>query len=114
MDWVRFSRRARVQAATLAAKGHRFVTRDDGYEDLAGAVVRFGRADGSTDPFYGLELQTNAVPGLKSEGSARFLPKLKYSLEGPALDKGVNAGARLAMPPVWPGRIRRVPDVRNS
>jgi len=91
-------------------EGARVVTRDDGYEDLAGAVVRFGRADGSTDPFYGLELQTNAVPGLKSEGSARFLPKLKYSLEGPALDNGVSAGARLATPLFGRAAFARVPD----
>ncbi len=79
-------------------------------QDLAGAVVRFGRADGSTDPYYGLELQTNAVPGLTPEGSARFLPKLSYSLNGPALSDGVKAGARLA--PLLFGRaaFSLVPD----
>ena len=58
-------------------EGARVVTGDDGTQDLAGAVVRFGRADGSTDPYYGLQLQTNAVPGLVPEGSAHFLPKLE-------------------------------------
>ena len=91
-------------------EGARVVPREGGYEDLAGAVVRFGRADGSTDPFYGLELQTNAVQGLKPEGSAHFLPKLTYSLDGPPLDKGVEAGARLATPLFGRAAFERVPD----
>lgn len=78
--------------------GAHVVTREDGALDIAGAVVRFGNADGTTDPYYGLELQTNAVPGLPPEGDVRFLPYFKYNLAGPALAKGVHAEARLAPP----------------
>jgi CxxC motif-containing protein (DUF1111 family) len=77
-------------------EGSHVVMREDGAKDIAGAVVRFGRADGSTDPFYGLELQTNAVPGLMPEGTARYLPKLDYQLNDRPLADGVKAGARLA------------------
>jgi len=91
-------------------EGARVVMREEGYQDLAGAVVRFGRADGSTDPYYGLELQTNAVPGLTPEGSARFLPQLTYSLNGPALSDGVKAGARLAPPLFGRAAFALVPD----
>lgn len=80
------------------ADGARIVTRDDGKPDIAGAVVRFGKADGATDPYYGLELQTNAIPGLKPEGDARFLPDLSYNLNGPPLATGGHAGVRLALP----------------
>jgi CxxC motif-containing protein (DUF1111 family) len=91
-------------------EGARVVTRDDGLPDLAGAVVRFGRADGATDPYYGLELQTHAVPGLMPEGEARFLSKLKYSLAGPDLGKGINAGARLAPSLFGRAEFENVPD----
>lgn len=74
------------------------MTRDDGKADISGAVVRFGNAGGAIDPYYGLQLQNNAVPGLMPEGQARFLPHLKYNLEGPALATGVHAGVRLAPP----------------
>jgi CxxC motif-containing protein (DUF1111 family) len=77
-------------------EGSHVVTREDGSKDIAGAVVRFGRADGSTDPFYGLELQTNAVPGLMPEGTAQYLPRLDYKLNDRPLADGVKAGARLA------------------
>jgi CxxC motif-containing protein (DUF1111 family) len=90
--------------------GAHIVTRDDGKPDIAGAVVRFGKADGTTDPFYGLELQTDAVPGLKPEGGARFLPNLKYNLEGPPLGNGVHAGVRLALPLFGKGAFDDVPD----
>ncbi len=91
-------------------EGARVVTRDDGSKDIAGAVVRFGRADGTTDPFYGLELQTNAVPGLMPEGSAQFLPKLEYKLNGPPLADGVKAGARLAPSLFGRAAFEDVPD----
>jgi CxxC motif-containing protein (DUF1111 family) len=91
-------------------EGAHVVTREDGSRDIAGAVVRFGRADGTTDPFYGLELQTNAVPGLKPEGTASFLPELKYHLEGPPLGEGVSAGARLAPPLFGRAAFDDVPD----
>lgn len=90
--------------------GSHIVTRDDGMPDIAGGVVRFGKADGTTDAFYGLELQTNAVPGLTPEGEVRFLPNLKYNLKGPALGEGVHAGARLAPPLFGKGAFDDVPD----
>ncbi len=94
----------------IRADGSHAVTRDDGTSDIAGAVVRFGKADGTTDPFYGLELQTNAVPGLNPEGEARFLPDLKYNLRGPALSDGVHASARLAPPLFGKGAFDGVSD----
>jgi CxxC motif-containing protein (DUF1111 family) len=84
--------------------------REDGAPDVAGAVVRFGTAEGATDPFYGLELQTNAVPGLEPEGSAHFLPKLEYVLNGPRLGEGVHTGVRLAPPLFGKGAFEDVPD----
>jgi CxxC motif-containing protein (DUF1111 family) len=91
-------------------EGSHVVTREDGSKDIAGAVVRFGRADGSTDPFYGLELQTNAVPGLMPEGSARYLPKLDYKLNDRPLADGVKAGARLAPSLFGRAAFDNVPD----
>ena len=35
---------------------------------------------------------------LARKGAARFLPDLKYNLDGPPLSEGVHAGARLAPP----------------
>ncbi len=90
--------------------GAHVATREDGTQDIVGAVVRFGKADGITDPFYGLELQTNAVPGLEPEGSAHFLPELKYTLNGPALGAGIHAGVRLALPLFGKGAFNDVPD----
>ncbi len=90
--------------------GARVVTRDDGTPDVAGAVVRFGNAVGQADPYYGLELQTNAVPGLMPEGEARFLPTLKYSLTGLALANGIHAEARLAPPLFGKAVFDDVPD----
>ena len=86
--------------ATCHAKGGgaRIVTRPDGRRELLGAVVRFGDAQGVTDPVYGLQLQTDAVPGMQPEGSAQFLPRLSFDLEGQALADGIKAGVRLAPP----------------
>ncbi|HML30576.1 MAG TPA: hypothetical protein PKE16_17400, partial [Hyphomicrobium sp.] len=86
------------------------MTRDDGKPDIAGAVVRFGEADSKTDPYYGLELQTNAIPGLKPEGEARFLPNLTYNLNGRPLVTGVHAGVRLALPLFGKAAFDDVPD----
>lgn len=91
-------------------EGSRLVTRENGAADIAGAVVRFGKADGTTDPYYGLELQTNAVPGLTPEGDAQFLPNLKYNLTGPPLAEGVHAGSRLAPPLFGKAAFSEVPD----
>ncbi|AGK56495.1 hypothetical protein HYPDE_24048 [Hyphomicrobium denitrificans 1NES1] len=91
-------------------EGSHVVTREDGSPDIAGAVVRFGRADGSTDPFYGLELQTNAVPGLMPEGSAQYLPKLELNLNDRALANDVKAGVRLAPSLFGRAAFDSVPD----
>ena len=76
--------------------GARTVVQPDGKSDLRGAVFRLGRADGTTDPYYGLQLQTNAVPGLAPEARAHFLPVSGYELLGPPLAPGIHAGVRLA------------------
>ena len=91
-------------------EGARVVTREDGQADIAGAVVRFGKADGTTDPYYGLQLQTNAVPKLMPEGEARFLPSLQYKLTGPPLADGVHTSARLAPPLFGRGAFDDVAD----
>lgn len=91
-------------------EGSHVVTREDGSQDLAGAVVRFGHGDGTTDPFYGLELQTNAVPGLVPEGSARYLPVLDLKLNDRALGEGVKAGVRQAPSLFGRAAFDNVPD----
>lgn len=91
-------------------EGARVVTRDDGQADISGAVVRFGKSDGTIDPYYGLQLQTNAVPKLMPEGEARFLPSLRYNLNGPALTEGVRASARLAPTLFGRAAFDEVPD----
>lgn len=92
------------------ADGAHVVVHDGGKADIAGAVVRFGTAEGTTDPYYGLELQTNAIPGLEPEGSAHFLPNLSYSLNGPPLGDGVHAGVRLAPQLFGKAAFDDVPD----
>ncbi|MET0432161.1 MAG: di-heme oxidoredictase family protein [Hyphomicrobium sp.] len=90
--------------------GAHVVMRDEGGADISGAVVRFGTADGETDPYYGLQLQTNAVQGLEPEGTDRFLPKLDYHLNGPPLGDRIHAGARLAPPLFGKAAFDDVPD----
>jgi CxxC motif-containing protein (DUF1111 family) len=63
---------------------------------LAGAAVRLGNAEGETDPFYGLQLQTDAVPGLEPEARVSFLPRLRVDLFGPAIAAGIAKSVRLA------------------
>jgi CxxC motif-containing protein (DUF1111 family) len=91
-------------------EGSHVVTREDGSQDIAGAVVRFGNAEGMTDPFYGLELQTNAVPGLMPEGSARYLPKLDLKLNDRALADGFKAGVRQAPSLFGRAAFDNIPD----
>jgi len=91
-------------------EGSHLVRREDGSQDLSGAVVRFGRADGETDPFYGLELQTHAVPGLMPEGHATFLPALRLELNDRPLADGVKAGARQAPSLFGRAAFNAVPD----
>jgi CxxC motif-containing protein (DUF1111 family) len=90
--------------------GARVVRDQNNRADIKGAVVRFGDAHGRTDPYYGQQLQTLAVPGLASEGTTRFLPRLRFHLSGPALDSGINAGMRVS--PSLQGRaaFEDIPD----
>jgi CxxC motif-containing protein (DUF1111 family) len=69
-----------------------------GRRELAGAVVRLGTGEGAADPVYGVQLQTQAVPGLEPEGRVTFLKKLTVTLSGPPLAHGVHAGVRQAPP----------------
>ncbi len=82
----------------------RFERNDDGQTNVHGAVVRLGNARGEIDRFYGQQLQTFAVPGLDSEATIGFEPKLDIKLHGPSLSPGTNAGVRLA--PSLAGRAR--------
>ena len=84
------------------ASGARVITDGDGNQDVSGAIVRFGDATGNVDPFYGLQLQTNAVPGLAPEGSVQFLPRFKMQLSGPPLASNMRTSIRLA--PALSGR----------
>lgn len=90
--------------------GARGVAADDGTQKMVGAVVRLGTAGGATDPFYGLQLQTNAVPGLKPEAEIAFLPKLSVTLLGPPLAAGVAMGARLAPSLYGSAELERVAE----
>ncbi len=76
--------------------GARVVTSASGTQKLAGAVIRLGTSTGTTEPYYGLQLQTNAVPGLKAEAEISFLPKLAIKLLGPPLAAGIAMSTRLA------------------
>ncbi|PPC99245.1 MAG: hypothetical protein CTY31_09655 [Hyphomicrobium sp.] len=78
------------------ASGARVVVQTDGRRDISGAVVRFGDSAGKVDPFYGLQLQTNAVPGLKPEGSVQYLPTFNLQLNGPRLAADTRKSVRLA------------------
>ena len=90
--------------------GARIIDEADGTRDIRGAAFRLGTADGATDPYYGLQLQTNAVPGLKPEARATFLRKPSFELFGPSLAPGVKAGARLAPSLFGRGAFDEVPD----
>lgn len=78
--------------------------------DLEGAVVRLGTADGAADPTYGVQLQTEAVPGLRAEGRVRVLPKLSLSLAAGPLANGVRAGVRQAPPLHGRAVLDDIPD----
>lgn len=90
--------------------GARVVERPDGVRDIKGAVIRLGHADGTTDPYYGLQLQSDAVPSLTPEARVAFLPKPKFELLGPPLDHGIKAGARLAPSLFGRAAFNDVPD----
>lgn len=74
----------------------RLALRPDGSKDIIGAVVRFGDKNGRLEPNHGLQLQTDAVPGLEAEGTATFYPSFSYELKGAPLVSKFKAGVRLA------------------
>lgn len=82
----------------------RYERNGDGRTNVHGPVVRLGNARGEIDRFYGQQLQTFAVPGLDSEATITFDPKLDINLHGPPLSSGIKPGLRLA--PSLSGRAR--------
>ncbi len=81
-----------------------------GERELMGAVVRLGSREGSADPLYGVQLQTQAVPGLEPEGRAAFFKKPPFQLPGPPLADGVHAGVRQAPPLHGRAILDDIPD----
>ncbi|MEQ1652235.1 MAG: di-heme oxidoredictase family protein [Hyphomicrobium sp.] len=77
-------------------RGARIVIDANGTSRIAGAVVRLGDGNGVTDPFYGLQLQTDAVPGLTPEARVSFMPKPRVEQLGPPLAPGISKSTRLA------------------
>jgi CxxC motif-containing protein (DUF1111 family) len=75
--------------------GARVVTSSDGTQKVVGAVVRLGSPTG-VDPYYGIQLQTNAVQNLTPEAEVSFLPKLSVKLLGPALAPETKMAVRVA------------------
>lgn len=94
----------------IKAGPSRVVTRADGETTVTGAVVRLGTAAGDADPFYGLQLQTDAVPGLMPEAVAQFLPSFSFRVEGPPLAPGIAAGPRLAPSLAERAAFDKIPD----
>jgi CxxC motif-containing protein (DUF1111 family) len=90
--------------------GARVVTQANRATSLAGAVVRLGTSSGATDPNYGLQLQTNAVPGLMPEAGISFLPKLNAKLLGPPLAAEMKMGVRIAPILFGAADLERVTD----
>ena len=93
-----------------AGGGARVVTEAAGSLRLQGAVVRLGDKDGNPDPYYGLQLQTDAVPGLMPEASVSFMPKLAVRLNGPPLAQGISTGVRLAPSLFGASELENIPD----
>lgn len=77
-------------------RGARVVMDINGTSRIAGAVVRLGDGNGATDPYYGLQLQTDAVPGLTPEARVSFLPKRHVEPLGPRPAPGISMSTRLA------------------
>ena len=94
----------------LGGGAARVVSGSNGRTTLKGAAVRLGNGAGTPDPYYGLQLQTDAVPGLAAEARVRFLPKLDIELLGPELAADIKTSVRLA--PALAGRARfdAIPD----
>lgn len=89
--------------------GARVVTDARGSQKLVGAVVRLGSSTGG-DPYYGMQLQTNAVPNLTPEAEVSFLPKLNVKLLGPPLAPETKMGVRVAPSLYGAADLDRVPD----
>lgn len=90
--------------------GARVIEDGNGHSIVRGAVVRLGTADGTRDPYYGEQLQTEAILGLEPEARVDVLPELAIALNGPALSQGVSAGIRLAPPLFGRALFDDVPD----
>jgi CxxC motif-containing protein (DUF1111 family) len=75
--------------------GARVVTDSHGKQTFVGAVVRLASPAGG-DPYYGIQLQTNAVQNLTPEAEISFLPKLSVKLLGPALGPETKMAVRVA------------------
>jgi CxxC motif-containing protein (DUF1111 family) len=87
--------------------GARVRVATDGSGTIVGVVVRIAGRDGAPHPYYGVQIQTDAVPGLRPEGRARLsVPppaagsdgrsKLEVKLDDPRAGQGFHLGARLA------------------
>lgn len=89
----------------------------DGRTIIAGAVVRVGDAHGAPHPWYGKQLQTQAVPGLLPEAVARSVvdagdghAKAEIRLLGEALGPAYRLGVRIAPSLMSRGRIEAVAE----
>lgn len=91
----------------------------DGTVTLRGIVLRFGTTAGAPDPFYGYQLQEQAVPGLQAEGRLMLAAKNQhgdaatpitwaFELTGPPLTNGVHTGVRLAPSLVGRADLERI------
>lgn len=76
--------------------GARIVSGGSDEFDVIGAVVRLGTAHGDGDPNYGIQLQTDAIPGLSAEARIRIFPKLSLDLDGPPLSPATQTSIRFA------------------
>ena len=79
-------------------------------QHITGAVVRLGDKSGGRDAYYGLQLQTDAVPGLVPEAAVAIRPKLAVTLNGPPLTSGVAMGVRVAPSLFGASDLGLIPD----
>lgn len=92
-------------------------TGSDGQTDINGAVVRLSDDQGRPHPWYGKQLQTQAVPGLTPEATIRRLVEpgdgsatTEIHLLGPQLEPGYRMGVRIAPSLRASGRIEAVAE----
>jgi CxxC motif-containing protein (DUF1111 family) len=87
--------------------GARVRAEADGSGTIVGFVVRIAGRDGAPHPYYGVQIQSDAVPGLRPEGRVRLgVPppaaarddrsRLEVRLDGPPAGQTFHLGARLA------------------